>query len=362
MGYTKLLPAKNKKMSSRFFSYESSLSRITLPEVKRIFQKKKDLKTGFLLMFFPILISVIIITIRHAMVHFEFVEVNRAIGKLYYNHIEYSAVLAMFYPLLCVAYPLSKGWNKWVRIALIITIIVFIPVMILTYARSAILGVVFAGIVALAIRFRLVNFVMPLFYGLIALLLVYMIRDNKYIDFRPNYSQTYMHTSFSDHLIATFRGQDMSSMERLYRWIAALRMSNESPVTGFGPHGFVYNYKPYTVNSFKTYVSRNDENSTTHNYFLYMLVEQGWPAMLLYALLNIVVLAQAQKTYHRFKDKFYRACTMAMAMSFAASFIINFFSELIETHKAGSIFYLSLALLIILRQKSIEEQQGAEMT
>lgn len=90
-----------------------------------------------------------------------------------------------------------------------------------------------------------------------------------------------------------------------------------------------------------------------------MLVEQGWPAMILYAIMVMVVLVQAQRTYHRFKDRFYRLCTMGVAMMFGAGFINNFFSELIETHKVGSLFYLSIALLVMLTAKSkqLEKEQ-----
>jgi O-antigen ligase len=153
-------------------------------------------------------------------------------------------------------------------------------------------------------------------------------------------------------MIATFRGQDMSSMERLYRWIAAVRMSTDRPIVGVGPNAFYYFYKPYAVSSFRTYVSRNTEQSTTHNYFLYMLVEQGWPAMLLYALLLMAFFMVAQRTYHRFKDRFYRYATLGVAMMFAAGFVNNFFSELIETHKVGGLFYLSIGLMVVLAHKS----------
>ena len=144
-------------------------------------------------------------------------------------------------------------------------------------------------------------------------------------------------------------------MERLYRWIAAIRMSQDRPITGYGPHAFYYYYKPYTVSSFRTYVSRNTEHSTTHNYFLYMLVEQGWPAMILYAILIYAIFAKAQRIYHRFKDRFYRLCTIGLAMAIAVGFINNFFSELIETHKVAALFYIPLALLVFLDKKSKEE-------
>lgn len=193
---------------------------------------------------------------------------------------------------------------------------------------------------------------MPVFYGTIAILFVYLIQDKKYVDLRPDFEHTYMHADYSSHIMATLRGQDLSSMERLYRWIAAIRMSVDEPITGYGPHGFYYHYKSYALPVFRTYVSKNEEHSTTHNYFLYMLTEQGWPAMLLYAILVMVVFAQAQKIYHRFNDRFYKNITLGLAMAFAVCFVNNFFSELIETHKVGALFYLILTLLIVLDKKS----------
>jgi O-antigen ligase len=137
-------------------------------------------------------------------------------------------------------------------------------------------------------------------------------------------------------------------------------MSQDEPITGYGPHAFYYYYKPYTVTSFQTYVSRNNEHSTTHNYFLYMLVEQGWPAMLLYAVLIALIFSKAQKIYHRFKDRFYRHATIGLAMTIAVGFINNFFSELIETHKVAALFFIPLALLVLLDRKS--KQENGELT
>lgn len=319
-----------------------------------IFKDKKDFVRGFLIMLPPLVATMVIIMVRHHRLNFSFKHIQWAIGDLYYNHVDYSTLTSMFFPLLWVAYPLTKKYNPFIRVGLLLLIAFFIPAIYLTYARAAMIAVFFSIAVGIAIRYRLVNFIMPTIYGVIALGLVYLAHNNRYIDLRPNFKETYMHTNFSDHILATFRGTDMSSMERLYRWIAAIRMSADRPLTGYGPHAFYYYYKPYAVSSFRTYVSNNWEQSTTHNYFLFMLVEQGWPAMLLYALLLIVVFAQAQRTYHRFKDRFYKYCTLGLAMLFAASFINNFFSELIETHKVGAVFYLCIALLVILDRKSKE--------
>ncbi|MBS1783665.1 MAG: O-antigen ligase family protein [Bacteroidetes bacterium] len=319
-----------------------------------VFREKKDFRKAFVLLAIPIFITAAIIFYRHYKIGFNFRKVEKAIGGLYYNHVDYSTILSMFFPVLCIGFSLSKGKNWIVRGSILALIIFFLPAIYLTYARAAMLAVIFAVAIYFAIRLRLVNFIMPAFYVLMMLLIFYMVHNNKYMDFRPTFERTYMHKTWTDHVIATFRGEDMSSMERLYRWIAGVRMSTDRPLTGYGPNSFYYFYKPYAVSAFRTYVSRNNERSTTHNYFLYMLVEQGWPAMILYAILVAVFFAQAQKVYFRFKDRFYKKVTLALAMMFAASFINNFFSELLETHKVGALFYLSIALLVVLDRKSKE--------
>lgn len=318
-----------------------------------IFKEKKDYVLAFRLFGITLTLTAIVVLIRHALLGFNFMKIHTAVSYLYYNRVEYSTVLSMFFALLCVAVPLTKG-KPWQRLVVVGTIILFLPAIYFTFARAAILAIIFMFGINLAMRLKLVNWVFPIFYGFIIFLVVYLVNNNKYYDYRPNFHQTYTHTSLESHLVATFRGEDMSSMERLYRWIASVRMTKEHPLVGVGPNNFYEHYKPYAVTTFKTYVSRNPERSTTHNYFLFMLVEQGIPAMILYGVLVIAFFRQAQRVWWRFrkKDRFYSNVTMGIAMMFAAGFINNFFSELLETHKVGALFYLSIVLLIILDRKS----------
>ncbi len=317
-----------------------------------VLRRKRDFKIAFFVVLIPVMITMSVIMYIHRNLGFDFTLINKAVGNIYYNRVDYATVMSMVFPLVWAAFPLTKRWPRWARAIMLLGFPFFTAAIYFTFARGAMLALFFAICMGVAIRLKIGRFVMPVFYGIIALAMVYMVRHNKYIDFRPNYEHTYTHFTFADHLVATFRGEDMSSMERLYRWIAAVRMSNDRPWTGVGPNAFYFYYKPYAVTSFRTYVSRNMEQSTTHNYFLFMLVEQGWPAMILYAVLLVVFFSVAQKTYHRFTDRFYKHATMGVAMMFAAGFVNNFFSELIETHKVGTLFYLSIAAMLVLAEKS----------
>lgn len=320
-----------------------------------VVRDKADFRKAFLLFLIPVVATSVIILYRLLTHHFRFAAIGVSVGKLYINHVEYAAVLSIFYPLIWVAWPLTKRSGTWKRLALFLALLFFIPALFFTYARVVVPALAFAIVVGVAIKYRLVNFIMPLIYATVIIAFLWLLKDNRYLDLHPDINHTVMHHDYNSHLESTFQGKDVSFMERVYRWVAAIRMSTDRPLVGYGPHGFVPNYKRYALNMFRTFVSNNKEHSTTHNYFLYMLAEQGWPAMLLYALLLVVVLAQAQKTYHRLKDPFYKYCMLGLAMAFASSFVNNFVSELIETHKAGAMFYIIIALLMILRQKSLEQ-------
>ncbi|MFA6151630.1 MAG: O-antigen ligase family protein [Chitinophagaceae bacterium] len=326
-----------------------------------IFKEKKDWRKAFLLILIPTTILMVVIFYKHWKLGFSFERIQVAIRYLFYNHVDYSTFLTMVLPMLCIAFYLCKGKGIFLRLLISGLIMFYLLAINLAYARAAVLAVLFSFTVLFAIKYKLVNFIMPVFYAFIIFIVAYASNKNNFIDYRPDFSRTYMHTTFKEHIIATFKGTDMSSMERIYRWIGAIRMSNDEPLKGYGPNSFYFYYKPYTVTSFVTYVSRNPERSTTHNYFLLMLVEQGWPAMILYAILIAVFFAKAQKIYHRHNDRFYRSCTMAVAMIFAACFVNNFFSELIETHKIGSIFYLCISLMIVLEYKSRNQPSEAEV-
>jgi O-antigen ligase len=282
-------------------------------------------------------------------------DINAAIGSLYYNHVEYSTFISMLFPAVCIAWPMIPKGKRWLRIALAFVLLVLAAAILLSYARAAMIAVFFSLFIGLAIKYRFARIIMPVGYAAAGLFMAYLINEKRYLDFRPDYEHTYMHHDLKTHLQATFQGTDMSGMERVYRWIAAVRMSQDEPLTGWGPNAFVKRYKAYTVPAFRTYVSNNDEHSTTHNYFLYLLAEQGWPGMLLYALLIPVVFSQAQGAHRRFNDPFYKRCVLALAMIFAAAFINNCFSELTDTHKVGALFFLSMALIALLSYRSYLE-------
>src|SRR5207244_3076144 len=136
-----------------------------------IFREKRDFIRAFWVLLIPMLATIIVILIHHSMLKFSFDKVQKAMSGLYYNHVDYSSVISMFFPLLLVAWPMTRGKGFFVKFLLTLVILIFIAGIGFSYARAAVVGIFFAIAVGLAIRMRLVNFIMPAFYGLIILLM-----------------------------------------------------------------------------------------------------------------------------------------------------------------------------------------------
>jgi hypothetical protein len=68
------------------------------------------------------------------------------------------------------------------------------------------------------------------------------------------------------------------------------------------------------------------------------------------------MLFHIQKLYHQFQSKFYQTISLAIGSMMAMMATINCTSDMMETDKIGSLFWLCLGMIILLTKKSKEEQ------
>ena len=181
---------------------------------------------------------------------------------------------------------------------------------------------------------------------MVVLLIAFVTYRDNWLLFAPDYERTVTHTRFESLLEATTRLEDISVMERVYRWVAATQMMKERPVMGFGPGNFYFTYKDFTVSSFRTYVSDNPERSGMHNYYLMTAVEQGIPGALIFIGLCFFAMVQGQRIYHRINTPWRKHTLLAALLCFVLIVILMLMNDFVETDKIGSLFFISLALLV----------------
>lgn len=310
-----------------------------------LIRTRQDFLKAFWVLYIPIIVATLVVLGRHALTGFSFEEVNYTVMPIFRNHVNYAALLTLFLPWAWFArlwYPKGSSTRNWILFG----ILVLLAGTFFSYTRAAWVALVGALGAYLFIRWYVLRWFTIAAFAASLLLIWYLGDDNRYLDYAPNYETTIYHNELGDHLEATVSLQDVSSAERVYRWVAAFHMFQERPFTGYGPGNFYPYYKEHTVLSFRTYVSDNPERSTVHNYYLLMLVEQGIIGFILFMLLVFMILFTGENIYHATKDPREKQYVMALLLSAVIVFIHILVSDLIEVDKIGVLFFIALALLV----------------
>ncbi|MEL6866151.1 MAG: O-antigen ligase family protein [Bacteroidota bacterium] len=318
--------------------------------------KVKHFKTFFWLIFIPLITTIVIILLRHATEGFSFDKVNSILDPFYRNHVNYASIMALFVPFIWYArrwYPYrgSIWWYLMIGLLIVLIGIQF------SFTRAAYVALFMAIGANWIIRSRLVRYVLAVSLVVALSFVGFMSYNNTYLDYAPNFERTVTHRDFGNLVGATAKGEDISTMERFYRWIAGVYMSGEKPVTGFGPGNFYNFYRSYTVTSFQTYVSDNPEKSGIHSYYLMTLTEQGFPGLFIFIVLLFYSLIKGEQIYHEAKDPDRRQIIMTVLLSMVIISALLLINDMIETDKVGSFFFIHLATLtnMDLAQKTADQ-------
>ena len=310
-----------------------------------LMKNEKDIKNLAWLVLVPLCFTALYTLKNHAALGFSFDMVNKTMHPFYRNKVAYACMLTVFLPFawyLRKWYPVFS-WKWFIAVGAILLMLVGVNY---SYTRAAYATLVMAVGAYFVIRFRLMKLVLGGVVILSTLFVLNVVNQNNYLNFKPNYTKTITHDHFDDLLAATTSGQDVSTMERVFRWVAGGHMAAEKPWLGFGPGTFTYFYKSYTVYGFTTYVSDNTEGSGIHCYYLMVLVEQGILGALIFIALCFFVLLKGEQVYHRTSDPVRRRMLLMAMLTTVVIDGLLLMNDLVETDKVGSFFFLCMAIIV----------------
>ncbi|MCX6734808.1 MAG: O-antigen ligase [Candidatus Peregrinibacteria bacterium] len=233
----------------------------------------------------------------------------------------YALFLLMTWPVL-----LLKSGEKvshWRNVVIAFTI----AALLLTFSRGALL--VFGGqLVLLGIYFfrrmdkKKILTAVTVFVAAIA------------IFFASNYARSFEHKVINVQERVTFGNDESvtSKQERIEFWKAAIQLSIQKPLLGWGPFSFRYAYNPIQ----KTFLANSDH---PHNIFLKITVENGIPAMVCFLAFLITILVTVLK---RFKTLDQKSKDMVFILSLAV--VGGIMHDMIDYNFN---FYANLFLLFI---------------
>ncbi len=309
-----------------------------------VIKTKRELMRAFWCIYIPLTILIIQVIIRHALQGFSFDEINKPMYPFFRNHVNYAAILSVFFPFILLgrSWYLKGSYTRWL---LTFSVFLYVVAIYFSYTRTSYLALLAITPFYFVVRYKLMKPAIALFAISLTFLCTYLYYDNNYLKYAPSYEDTILHDELGEHLTSTFEGKDVSSMERVYRWVAAVRMFQDHPYMGFGPGTFYPNYKKYTVTSFETYVSDNPEMSSAHNYALLVLTEQGAIGLAFFLFLYTIVFIHGEKVYHRIKNEEDRRLVMTLLIVMAMVFVNLTLSDMLETDKVGPFFFMALSLI-----------------
>lgn len=304
----------------------------------------RDAKRLALAILLPTTLVALYALYYHYHTDFTFITINDAVSPFFRNHVNYAATLSFGFAIALILFwhTPSKALKLWLGAALFILLLAIF----FSYTRGTWLSVVL-GIVSLALFVKRKIYLTFLLTSCVVLgsFLTLSINDN-YLILKPDFEKTIVHSSLSDHLSSMYNLHEISGSERLHRWVAGVRMIADRPFQGFGPACFYNEYKPFTDSRFKTWVSNNPEKSSVHNYFLLMWIEQGVVGFMLFIILLFYFFHRCHVIYFTTKSKVLKICIEILVMVMCNILVVNFFSDMIETDKVGTIFFLCLGVLI----------------
>ena len=308
-----------------------------------VIKNKSDLHKLFDTYLICLFIASLYFFISHAQVDFDFLA-KTEIGKpIWRNHVNYACALVISLPIAVYRHQTCLPSISWRYKILIAAMVVF---MYFSYARVVYLCLGTAAMYLFVLRFKLTKIVVILSLLVLSWLTYQQINKANYIKFAPDYSSTIMQESFDKKIAATLKGKDISTMERLHRWVAGLHMIEQNPFTGVGPSNFHSSYKKYAVHSFETYVSDNPEKSGIHNYYLMTAVEQGVPGLFLLLTLLITSLVHIENSYHRITSNSAKQLLLLSGTCLIIIISLNSINDMLEVIKVGGLFYLMLFIAV----------------
>lgn len=323
----------------------------------RFLKTERDFKKFLWWFFIPLVYAVTTVVVRHAAKGFSFDEVGFVMWPHFRNHVMYACLLAIFLPYIWYGVYWYKrfSWKWWF---LVFGVLYFLFAINFAYTRAAYVALLAAVGIYWVVRWRMMKVALVAIALSFAALISYLGTRDNWMAFAPDFEKTISHKRFENLLEATVKLQDISTMERVYRWVAASYMIRERPWTGFGPATFYSHYQKYTVSSFKTYVSDNPEHSGIHNYFLMVTVEQGLPGLFFYLLFCAVVMLKGESLYHATRDVSRRRTLLAALLCFSLTNLLMLMNDFVETDKIGSLFIMSVAILVNIDLQNRKENRG----
>lgn len=295
---------------------------------------------------FAILVSVFSMT-KHSLMGFSFHTTNEMTEPFFEEHGTYAAYLSIIFGFSFVI-SLSHIEEKGLKNLAILTSIITIVAITLSYTRAAWLSCIF--IIGLFFVFKakslLRNRYFWIFTGL--LLLIFIVFSSSLLVELQRNALTILDVQ-----------RNVSNLERINRWVAAINMFISKPLVGFGVGTYPIHYYEFQNPIFSTIIS--DMYAGAHNDYLQYLAEGGIIGLSGWLVLLGSVLFKAFKVMNLSSDLTFTTIILGATLGISTYLFHALFNGYLEFDKVAVPFWLCIGL-ILATEKLIKESYQEQNT
>ena len=289
----------------------------------------------------------------HATKGFEHEAAHWVMSPFFKDHTSYGMALALILPF---GFYMRK-WASKDKISALFTVVLVILILatVLSYTRAAWLSLIVAAcvfvIMKLRIRFSLLFSGIAIFTSLLC-----VFQSDILMALEKNSQDS--SDSFMEHVESMFNiSTDASNLERINRWKSAIRLFEERPHVGWGAGTYQFNYAPYQNHFEKSIISTNAGNmGNAHSEYLSVLAETGWPGLLIFLVLIVMIFTKAIVLYHKLADKQEQWMLMACILGLTTYFTHAFLNNFLDMDKASVPIWAFVAIIVVLDQRHQNRQ------
>jgi O-antigen ligase len=279
---------------------------------------------------------------------------HSSMAPFYSDHTIYAAVISLLlFPFIALLF--DKRYRFRWKAAAFPVALWLITGLITSYSRAAWVSVAAAMVLSLIFIFRIRTWMVWIvaisFLGYVSFSWTDII-----IKLESNTEDS--STDYREHLQSISNiSTDASNVERVNRWLCALRMFNEKKLFGWGPGTYQFQYAPFQHYDERTIISTNfGEVGSSHSEYLGPLSEQGLPGMLLFMAIGIMVFVKASRYILITQNKSGKIIAIGLVLGLSTYYVHGFLNFFLDTDNASVPFWGSMAALTALQVFHKENQ------
>lgn len=268
------------------------------------------------------------------------------------DHTVYGACIAFVIPLLlilCVRWK-KLQWKNWQTIGLFIVTAIALVSEFIALSRAAILSLAIAFLFGLLLRWKM-RF-RTLLFGLTGIALVVFSLQTQIYEYFEETDAVSNDGQVTNHLSSVTNIQtDASNLERVNRWVCAIRMFEDRPFLGYGPGTYQFEYNKFQTTEFKTYISSNTgEKGNAHSEYLTYLSEKGILGGLIFLCIVFGAIYFGMKNHQQLEDPVLRLLNLGILLGLITYFFHGIFNSFMDQSKMAFLYFTGLGTLVWLSQ------------